>query len=779
MNSKFTKKIKVVVIMIAILVTSPFYHASASNELNEKQSISTMFSNSSTAIAVAKGYKQALKRPYNTPIDVNEELSSEDLNKITALHYEKDSPITFVDKDLAKLKGLVSLTYTVSDFNDLSGIEILNDHLKKLTLNSTAITDIGPVAGLENLAEFTILNTSLVTNAAIKSNRNFIKPLEKLNLERLYFLNANINDDHAQSISKITSLKYLLIIAGDVTDFEPFTHLTNLVDLDLAENNLQNLTGFYKLVNIKNFRANTDGDNVQNMNRFYDFSDITYPYTSTGNRINMLNLSKSSTILPLTVEYIKNQDNEYEPVYTFDLNKIKLPKASPGTPEFELFIETSPIVEKVDLGQNILYINKEKLESRLAFSETGEVIDMLIQLAYYRPVQDGNPLTSNYIYLYVDSLELKGELPPAKKVNVEFVYNNDTPNKVVQLDVNEILTQPIDPSHGGKSFAGWYTDSIFTNKWNFANPVTEDMTLYARWESPVITIKYDVIFNSNGGTNVDTVQVEANTKVQMPTDPVKEGYTFAGWYEDLNLTNKYDFETLINKTTHIYAKWNPVPVKYTVKFDTQGGTEIVDAVVLENTSLDQPSDPNKVGYKFIGWFTNLNDDLAYNFETLVNNNLTLFAKWEKVLNVFELSFDSTGGSFVPSQKVEENSFSYVPVAPHRPGFIFMGWYEEKECTTLHNFNEVMTSDKVVYAKWIEDNNHIPKEDTDDSINKDTDVLPEDLIDNASKDTNTDQLDERKNILPGTGISSNEQRLAVLVILMGIGLIRFTSKKKEI
>ncbi len=73
-------------------------------------------------------------------------------------------------------------------------------------------------------------------------------------------------------------------------------------------------------------------------------------------------------------------------------------------------------------------------------------------------------------------------------------------------------------------------------------------------------IDFTVLFNTNGGSAVDTATVKNGNTVAAPdTTPTKSGYEFAGWYADEELTKPFGFGiTLITDNTTIYAKWTEV-----------------------------------------------------------------------------------------------------------------------------------------------------------------------------------------------------------------------------
>lgn len=73
--------------------------------------------------------------------------------------------------------------------------------------------------------------------------------------------------------------------------------------------------------------------------------------------------------------------------------------------------------------------------------------------------------------------------------------------------------------------------------------------------SSTVTSSYSVTFNTNGGSTIAKETVEANSVLEKPTAPTKEGYDFAGWYTDKELTTVYDFTAKITKNLILYAAW--------------------------------------------------------------------------------------------------------------------------------------------------------------------------------------------------------------------------------
>ena len=70
---------------------------------------------------------------------------------------------------------------------------------------------------------------------------------------------------------------------------------------------------------------------------------------------------------------------------------------------------------------------------------------------------------------------------------------------------------------------------------------------------------YTVTFDANGGTDVPSQQLEYGDLITEPEDPTREGYTFEGWYSDENLSYLWDFETPVENSMELYARWTEAP----------------------------------------------------------------------------------------------------------------------------------------------------------------------------------------------------------------------------
>ena len=120
--------------------------------------------------------------------------------------------------------------------------------------------------------------------------------------------------------------------------------------------------------------------------------------------------------------------------------------------------------------------------------------------------------------------------------------------------------RPADPTADGWTFGGWYKDEECKSAYDFSAPVTEDVTLYAKWtrkSSPApAPAVHTVAFDANGhGKAPGAQEVEHGGKAKRPADPTADGWTFGGWYKDEECKSAYDFSAPVTEDITLYAKW--------------------------------------------------------------------------------------------------------------------------------------------------------------------------------------------------------------------------------
>ena len=231
-------------------------------------------------------------------------------------------------------------------------------------------------------------------------------------------------------------------------------------------------------------------------------------------------------------------------------------------------------------------------------------------------------------------------------------------------------------------------------------------------ESDAATVTYTITFDSKGGSAVESQFVKKGSKATKPTDPTRNGYTFAGWYKEEAYTNQFNFDTTtITSDRTLYAKWTQnssggePTTQYTVTFNANGhGTAPTAQTIASGGKVTRPSDPSASGYSFGGWYKEAACTNAWNFTSdTVTGNTTLYAKWTSTsptTTQYTVTLNPNGGSVSPTsiQVTSGQAANVSSIIPSRSGFSFGGWYKEAACTNPYN-GEAITTVTTLYAKW--------------------------------------------------------------------------------
>ncbi len=192
-----------------------------------------------------------------------------------------------------------------------------------------------------------------------------------------------------------------------------------------------------------------------------------------------------------------------------------------------------------------------------------------------------------------------------------------------------------------------------------------------------VTYCFSVSFEMNGhGEALESYPISSGGKVTRPADPTAEGFTFAGWYTNAECSGEpYNFDAEVTADIKLYARWiEKEVVTYTVIFNMNShGNTIADQIVTEGKMAVAPTAPTAEGYTFGGWYTDADcSGDAYNFDTTVNADITLYAKW--TVNQYTITFVTGDGATVIDPITQDYGTAIVaPADPTRDGFTFAGW----------------------------------------------------------------------------------------------------------
>lgn len=306
-------------------------------------------------------------------------------------------------------------------------------------------------------------------------------------------------------------------------------------------------------------------------------------------------------------------------------------------------ISTSSYTEKISkIVMTIDKITKKNVNSiKLNVSDSTSVIETIdgtkeIGNCEFKITNPGENLTyeiavdcskgSNNGLLQVSKVEYFVEIT---NYNVAFFDGaEEYTNLATKVEENGKLERPTDPEKKDMVFVGWYTDSEFKEPYNFDSSVTSNLKLYAKFEAAAAVETQTVTFMKDAETPYDTSVVKKGNTVGVPAEPTNDGYSFGGWYTDVNCTTAYDFNTSVNEDITLYAKWL---AKYTVSFDTDGGSTVESQTVVTGNKATKPaSNPTKDGYNFKGWYKDSAHTNEFDFENdTITENTTIYARFDE------------------------------------------------------------------------------------------------------------------------------------------------------
>lgn len=270
-------------------------------------------------------------------------------------------------------------------------------------------------------------------------------------------------------------------------------------------------------------------------------------------------------------------------------------------------------------------------------------------------------------------------------------------------------------------FKDWDLDNLFYTDPDVLNmPVRSNLTFVAQWW-PVVT------FDANGGawSSGETIETMHYVKIQTDTEkvaaestPVRNGYTFLGWYTAADGGDRANFEDTVNRPTTLYAHWaKNAAVTFRIVNGTWSGGAAEDktvSVVLypqadgtASGTLDASYVPQIMlpapGYENIagGWEQTPNTDpngitgdvtYVYRFGSTGGGSSSGHS------TRYTLHYESNGGTAYKDERCSSGTKVTLDKTPTRESYTFTGWYADKALTQKIT-SVTMNSDKTVYAGW--------------------------------------------------------------------------------
>lgn len=234
------------------------------------------------------------------------------------------------------------------------------------------------------------------------------------------------------------------------------------------------------------------------------------------------------------------------------------------------------------------------------------------------------------------------------------------------------------PGRTGYKFEGWYTDKNYKNRITRISGRTGNLKLYAKWSAQ----KYQVVFNTNGGSRVNgSLKVSYNSVFgQLPSSKRKD-YTFEGWFTKTKGGTKVTSKTKVTITRNItlYAQWKPINYKISYYSNVKGMTNNNRNSYNITTNNFTLTNPTLEGYTFAGWYADKDykKKANTNVKKEYRKNITFYAKF--IENTYTIQYDPNGGTgdmksikcvYSQTYELQKNQFT-------NGNRKFTGWNTEK------------------------------------------------------------------------------------------------------
>ena len=259
-------------------------------------------------------------------------------------------------------------------------------------------------------------------------------------------------------------------------------------------------------------------------------------------------------------------------------------------------------------------------------------------------------------------------------------FNDEDRITTKEVNYNNKVEPVINQGKTGYTFKYWSKEKG-GEEYNFNTSVTENMTLYAVYEINKYTVTY-----INEGSEYHKEELTYGSKHEKIEDPFKTGYTFIGWYNENE--EKVEYPITVTKDITLHSKYEIN--KYTVTFNDED--RITTKEVNYNNKVEPVINQGKIGYTFKYWSVEKGGE-EYNFNTLVTENITLYAVYE--INTYKVIFKNYDGSTLQEETLEYRALpKYKGEVPTREKtkeytYTFKGW--DKEITEVTNNQEYIAT----------------------------------------------------------------------------------------
>ena len=297
-------------------------------------------------------------------------------------------------------------------------------------------------------------------------------------------------------------------------------------------------------------------------------------------------------------------------------------------------------------------------------------------------------------------LTLKGK-DSADDKTVTFNSNGGTTVAPQTVGINSSAAEPAAPRKTGYTFSGWYKDSGLTQAYDFSTPVSQDISLFAKW------IKISGLKVSLSSTNGSVTGLKSaysyGDKVTLVA-VADANYKFVGWTDGLGkvLSTNAAYSFSITRNIKLSANFVKNSI-YTVTFYNGAKQVISSQTVAKGGSAVAPADPVKPDFVFTGWSVEFSN---------VQSDLVIYPVFKASEVTYKLKVNNGTGSGTYTGSTQ------ATVAAPLNGKIFGGWQDEKGNIISYSpvYSFIITRDMELTAVLLE-----TAQDLQPKVTLDTDV----------------------------------------------------------
>ncbi len=258
------------------------------------------------------------------------------------------------------------------------------------------------------------------------------------------------------------------------------------------------------------------------------------------------------------------------------------------------------------------------------------------------------------------------------------------------IEEGGVANEPTAPEKADYTFMGWCVDEACMIYFDFATPITDNVTLYAHFlENFKATFMVD-------GEAIKTQSIERGKTAAQPTnDPVKDDYAFIGWYADENCTTLYDFATVLENDVTLYAYFKEL---HTVSFMVDGEVFATQSIIDGEKAQEPASAPEKDYFVFKKWCATETGTFSFDFETPIFEDINVYAL---LAPAYKVTYIDVDGVVVCTQLVEEGTIPVLPSAVEKEGYKVKACYYDAEFTNQYLFDAALSDGTALYVLYEE------------------------------------------------------------------------------